>query len=191
MLVAWIDFDSCTLPSRGVGSILANSSGARKKARLASARRRARADSVIEHLQHTYIHHHTHAHTHSEIHAHAHAAIVFYDSLQLTSSMHEAKEKGHRAHGQNKIMHAYGPKSTPIAQGLAEDINAKHAYGSRSVPIAQGLVYDINTTHAFGLRESKRSYGFVSTPISRDHKGKRHKNGDVSKSPRACEQHTS
>jgi len=40
--------------------------------------------------------------------------------------MHEAKEKG------NKIMHAYGPKSTPIAQGLVEDINAKHAYGPRS-----------------------------------------------------------
>ena len=104
MFVDWIDFDSCALPSRGVGSILANSHGARKKARLASTRRREPADSVIEHLQHTYIHHHTHAHTHtqitSEIHAHAHAAIVFYDSLQITSSMHKAKEKGHRAHGQ-------------------------------------------------------------------------------------------
>jgi len=149
---------------------LANSRGARKKASLASTRCRAPADSVIEHLQHTYIHPHTHAHTHtqitSEIHAHAHAAIVFYDSLQLTSSMHEAKKKGHRAHGQNKIMHAYGPKSTTIAQGLVEDINAQHAYGPRSAPIAQGLVYDINSPHAFGLRESKRTYGFVSTPIA-------------------------
>jgi len=56
-----------------------------------------------QHPQHTYIHRHTHAHTHTrvtcEIHAHARAAIVYYDSLQLTSSMHEAKEKGHRAHG--------------------------------------------------------------------------------------------
>jgi len=63
-------------------------------------------------------------------------------------------------------MNAYGPKSTPIAQGLVEDINAKHAYGPRSAPIAQGLVYDINATHAFGLRELKRTYGFVSTPIA-------------------------
>jgi len=77
--------------------------------------------------------------------------------------MHEAKEKGHRAHGQNKIMHAYVPKSTPIAQGLVEDINAQHAYGPSSAPIAQGLVYDINAPHALGLRESKRS---VSTPIA-------------------------
>jgi len=53
-------------------------------------------------------------------------------------------------------MHAYGPKSTPIAQGLVEDINAQHAYGSRSAPIAQGLVYDINAPHAFGLRKWKR-----------------------------------
>jgi len=80
--------------------------------------------------------------------------------------MYEAKEKGHRAHGQNKIMHACGPKSTPIAQGLVEDINAKHAYGPRSAPIAQGLVYDINASHAFGLRKLKRTYGFVSTPIA-------------------------
>ena len=76
--------------------------------------------------------------------------------------MHKAKEKGHRAHGQNKIMHAYGPKSTPIAQGLVTDINAKHAYGPSSAPIAQGLVYDINAPHAFGLRESKRTYWSVS-----------------------------
>jgi len=62
---------------------------------------------------------------------------------QLTSSMHKAKEKEHRTHGQNKIVYAYGPKSTPIAQGLVEDTNAQHAYRSRSVPIAQGLVYDI------------------------------------------------
>jgi len=80
--------------------------------------------------------------------------------------MHKAKDNGHRAHGQIKITHAYGPKSTPIAQGLVEDINAKHAYGPRSAPIAQRLVYDINAPHAFGLRESKRTYGFVSTPIA-------------------------
>jgi len=80
--------------------------------------------------------------------------------------MHKAKEKGYRAHGQNKIMHAYGPKSTPIAQGLVTDINAKHAYGPSSAPIAQGLVYDINAPHAFGLRESKRTYWSVSTPIA-------------------------
>jgi len=67
--------------------------------------------------------------------------------------------------GKIKIMHAYRPKSTPIAQGLVEDINVLHAYGSSSVPIAQGLVYDINGPHAFGLRESKRTYGSVSTPI--------------------------
>jgi len=80
---------------------------------------------------------------------------------QLTSGLHKAKEKGHRAHGQNKIMHAYGPKSTPMAQGLVEDLNAKHAYGPRSAPIAHGLVYDMNAAHAFGLRELKRTYGFV------------------------------
>jgi len=80
--------------------------------------------------------------------------------------MHKAKEKGQRAHGQNKIIHAYGPKLTPIAQGLVEDINAKYVYGSRSTPIAQGLVYDTNAPHAFRLRESKRTYGFVSTPIA-------------------------
>ena len=56
--------------------------------------------------------------------------------------MHEAKEKGYM--GKKKIMHAYGPKSTPITQGLVEDTNAMHAYGRRSAPIAQGLVYDIN-----------------------------------------------
>ena len=72
--------------------------------------------------------------------------------------MHKAKEKGYRAHGQNEIMHAYGPKSTPIAQGLVEDINAKHAYRPRSAPIAQGLVFDINATHAFGLRDCTGSY---------------------------------
>jgi len=85
---------------------------------------------------------------------------------QLTSSMHKAKEKGHRAQGQNKIMHAYMIKSTPIAQWLVGDIKARHAYGPRSAPIAQGLVYDINAPHAFGLRELKRTYGFLSTPIA-------------------------
>jgi len=73
--------------------------------------RRAPADGAIEHLQHTHIQRHTHADTHtrvtSETHAHAHTAIVYYSSLQLTSSTQEANEKGHRAHGQNKIMHAY------------------------------------------------------------------------------------
>ena len=83
---------------------------------------------------------------------------------QLTNSIHKAKKKGHRAHEQ--IMHAYGPKSTPIAQELVGDINAKHACGPRSAPIAQGLVYNINATHAFGLRELKRTYGFLSTPIA-------------------------
>jgi hypothetical protein len=68
--------------------------------------------------------------------------------------------------GKKKIIHACGPKSIPIAQGLVEDINAMHAYGPSSVPIAQGLVYDINASHAFGLRESKRTYGSVSTPIA-------------------------
>jgi len=71
-----------------------------------------------------------------------------------------------KEHGQNFIIHAYGLKSTPIAQGLVKDTNAKHTYGSSSTPIAQGLVYDINATHAFGLRESKRTYGSVSTPIA-------------------------
>jgi len=80
--------------------------------------------------------------------------------------MHKAKDKGHRAHGRKEIMHAYGPNSTPIAQGLVEDINAMHTYGRSSAPIAQGLVYDINAPHAFGLRESKRTYGSVSIPIA-------------------------
>ena len=80
-----------------------------------------------QHPQHTYKHHRTHAHTHiqatCDIHAHVYTANVYYELLQLTSSMHKAKDKGHRAHGQKEIMHAYGPKSTPIAQGLVEDIN--------------------------------------------------------------------
>jgi len=84
--------------------------------------------------------------------------------------MHKAKDKGHRAHGQKESMHAYGPKSTPIAQGLVEDINAMHAYGRSSAPIAQGLVYDINAPHAFGLRDSKSNtmhvYGRSSAPIA-------------------------
>ena len=63
-------------------------------------------------------------------------------------------------------MHAYWPKSTPIAKGLVEDINAMHAYGRSSAPIAQGLVYDINALHAFWLRELKRTYGSVSTTIA-------------------------
>ena len=91
---------------------------------------------------HTPPHTRTHTHTGNMRNAHAHTAIVYYDSLQLTSSMHKAKDKGHRAHGQKEIMQAYGPKSTPIAQGLVEDINAMHAYGRSSSPIAQGLVYD-------------------------------------------------
>jgi len=84
--------------------------------------------------------------------------------------MHKAKDKGHRAHGQKEIIRAYGLKSTPIAQGLVEDINAMHVYGSSSAPIAQRLVYDINAPHAFGLRESKpnamHAYGRSSAPIA-------------------------
>ena len=82
--------------------------------------------------------------------------------------MHKARDKGHSlsAHGQKEIMHSYGPKSTPIALGLVEDINAMHAYGRSSAPIAQGLVYDINAPHALGLRESKRTYRSVSTPTA-------------------------
>jgi len=103
--------------------------------------------------------------------------------------MHKAKDKAHRAHGQKEIMHAYGPKSTPIAQGLVQDINAMHAYGRSSAPIAQGLVYDINALHAFCLRESQRTYGSVSTSIAQRLveiiKRKRKKNGVVSKSSRA------
>jgi len=149
----------------------------RKQASLAYTRRTAPAYSVPEHPQYTYIHCHTHAHTHiqvtCEIQAHAHTAIVYYDSLQLTSSMHKPKDcdKGHRAHGQKEILHAYGQKSTPIAQGLVEDINAMHSYGGNSAPKAQGLVYDINAPHALGLRESNpnamHAYGLpVSTPIA-------------------------
>jgi len=92
-------------------------------------------------------------------------------------------------------MHVYGAKSTAIAQGLVEDIIVMYVYGRTSAPIAQGLVYDINTLHAFDLRGSQRTYGSVSTPIAQglveliNATGK--KNGHVSKSPRACEQHTS
>jgi len=85
---------------------------------------------------------------------------------QLTSSMHKAKEKGFRTHGQNNIVYAYGPKSTPIAQGLVEDINVKHVYGPCSAPIVQGLVYDRNASHVFRLRELKHTYEFISTPIA-------------------------
>jgi len=79
--------------------------------------------------------------------------------------MHKTKDKGQRAHGHKEIMHAYGPTSTPIAQGLVEDINTIHAYGRNSAPITQGLVYDINVPHDFGLRELKpnamHAYGVV------------------------------
>jgi len=133
--VAWLDFDACARPSRRVGSILSSSREVRKKASLAYTP----ADGIIEHQQHTYIHRHTHAHTRtqvtSETHAHAHAAIVYHDSLLLTSSMHETKEKGHRAHGQNKTPHAYGPKSTPIAQGLViTGLRVRFNGGSRASP---------------------------------------------------------
>ena len=56
------------------------------------------------------------------------------------------------ANGQKEIIHAYGPKSTPITQGLVYDINAMHAYGQNSAPIAQGLVYDINAPHVYRCR---------------------------------------
>jgi len=83
--------------------------------------------------------------------------------------MHKAKDKEYRAHGQKEIMYDYGPKSTPISQGLVEDINEMHDYGRSSTPIPQGLVYDINVPHAFGLRESKpngmHTYGRNSAPI--------------------------
>ena len=80
--------------------------GANKQARLAYTRRTVH--TVLQHLHHTYIHHGTHSHAHTrvtcEIHAHAHAAAtVYYDPLQLTISIHKAKDKAHRAHGQNKI----------------------------------------------------------------------------------------
>jgi len=76
--------------------------------------------------------------------AHVYTVNVYYESLQLTRNMHKAKDNGHRVHGQKEIKHAYGPKSTPIAQGLVDDINAMHAYGRSSAPIAHELVYDIN-----------------------------------------------
>jgi len=80
--------------------------------------------------------------------------------------MHNTKDKRRRAHWQKEILHAYGLKSTPISQGVAEDINAMHACGRCSASIGQGLVYDINAPHTFGLRESKRTFGSVSTPIA-------------------------
>jgi len=145
----------------------------RRQASLDYMRRTAPTYMFTQHPQHTYIHRHTHAHTHTqatcEIHAHVYTANVYHDLLQLTSSMHKAKDKGHRAHGQKEIMHTYGPKSTPIAQGLVEDINAMHVYGRSSAPIAQELVYDINAPHALELRESKpkamHAYGRSSAPI--------------------------
>jgi len=107
-----------------------------------------------------------------------------------------------------KCADAYRRSFAPIAQGLVYDINAPHAFGLRdskpnamhaygrsSAPIAQGLEYDINAPHALGLRESKRTCGPVSTPIAPGLVAiineKRPKNCEVSKSPRACEQHTS
>jgi len=79
--------------------------------------------------------------------------------------MYEAKGKEYRTHGQKLIMHAYGLKSTPIAQGLVSDINAKHAYGLSSAPIAQGLVYDINAAH--GQNKIMHTYRLKATPPSR------------------------
>jgi len=122
-------------------------------------------------LLHTHTHTHTgnpHAHTRTRVtsktHAHANATIACYDSLQLTNSTQEAKGKEYRANGQDKIMHAYGLKSTPIAQGLVSEINAKHAYGPRSTTIAQGLVYDINAAH--GQNKIMHAYGLRTTPIT-------------------------
>ena len=51
--------------------------------------------------------------------------------------MRKTKDKGHRAHGQKEIMDAYGLTSTPIVQGLVEDINGMYAYGRNSEPIVQ------------------------------------------------------
>ena len=129
--------------------------GANKQARLAYTMRTVPAHSVAAPAPYIHTSQHTHSHTRvtCEIHAHAHAAPLYYDPLQQTSSMCKAKDKAHGAHGQKEIMHAYGPKSTPIAQGLVEDINALHAFwlresqrtcGSVSTPIAQGLVEIIN-----------------------------------------------
>jgi len=52
-------------PSREVGSILMDSRGSRKKDIWACTRRRAPADGVIEHLQHTHIPQHTRTHAHT------------------------------------------------------------------------------------------------------------------------------
>ena len=125
---------------------------------------------MLRHLHHTYIHPGTHSLTHTwvtcEIHAHVHVATVYYDPSQLTNSIYKTKDKAHRAHGQKEIMHAYGPKSTPTAQGLVDDINTMYAYWHNSSFIAQRLLYDINALHSFWLRESKRTCGSVSTPIA-------------------------
>ena len=82
------------------------------------------------------MHRHTHAHTHtgltSETHAHAHTAIVYYGSLQRPAARKKPKKRATEPTGKKKMMHAYGLKSTPMAQGLVKDINAKHACGPNS-----------------------------------------------------------
>ena len=116
---------------------------------------------------------------------------VYYDSLQLTSSTQKAKEKGHRTHGLSSIMHAYGLKSRPVAQGLVKDTNAKHAYGSSSTLIAQGLVYRHECRSCLWAERIKAylwaSTNTYSSRAGGDHKHKRHKTSNASKSPRAGE----
>ena len=79
--------------------------------------------------------------------AHVYTVNVYYESLQLTSSMHKAQDNG-----------------------LVDDVNAMHAYGRSSAPIAHELVYDINAPHAFGPRGKKLktlyAYGCSSAPIA-------------------------
>ena len=129
---------------------------------------------MLQHLHHTYIHHGTHSHTHTratcEIHAHAHVtATVYYDPLQLTSSMHKAKDKEHRARAKRNNACLRAEVNTYSSRaGGRHQCNA--CLRASSAPIAQGLVYDINAPHAFGLRASKpnamHAYVRSSSPIA-------------------------
>ena len=67
---------------------------------------------------------------------------VYYESLQLTISMHKAQDNG-----------------------LVDDVNAMHAYGRSSAPIAHELVYDKCTSCFWAERIKVKGNGYLRAEL--------------------------
>ena len=128
--------DRVRAPSRGVGSILANSRGARKKASLACTRRwgaSRRCHRTPATYIHTPPHTRTHAHTGNQRNTRARAYCNCILWFFATDQQHaRSQRKGPQSPLAKENNTCLRLKSTPIAQGLVKDINAKHACGPNS-----------------------------------------------------------